>query len=39
MLGSVTASGGGGDLTLVNVVIADGQAITITAFTLTDGNA
>jgi len=37
--GSVTATGGGGDLTLDNAVIASGQAISISAFTLTDGNA
>ena len=37
--GSVTATGGGGDLTLDNAVIAAGQSVTITAFTLTDGNA
>lgn len=37
--GSVTATGGGGDLTLDNVSIASAQQITITGFTLTDGNA
>lgn len=37
--GSVTATGGGGDLTLDNVSIAAAQAVTITGFTLTDGNA
>lgn len=37
--GSVTATGGGGDLTLDNVSIASGQTVTITSFTLTDGNA
>lgn len=37
--GSITATGGGGDLTLDNVVIAATQVITITAFTLTDNNA
>lgn len=37
--GSVTASGGGGDLQLVNTNIAVGQSVTITAFTITDGNA
>lgn len=36
--GTVTATGGGGDLTLDNVVIASGQAITITTFTLTEAN-
>ncbi len=37
--GSVTATGGGGDLTLDNTSIASGQAVSITSFTLTDGNA
>lgn len=32
--GSVTATGGGGDLTLDNTSIASGQGVTITAFTL-----
>lgn len=36
--GTVTASGGGGDLTLDNTSIALAQAITITGFTLTDAN-
>lgn len=33
--GSVTATGGGGDLTLNNTSIAAGQAVTINTFTLT----
>jgi hypothetical protein len=33
--GTVTATGGGGDMTLDNVVIAVGQAVTVTAFTRT----
>jgi hypothetical protein len=37
--GTVTATGGGGDLTLDNASVAAAQAITITGFTLTDGNA
>lgn len=37
--GTVTGTGGGGDMTLQNVNIAAGQAITITAFTLTAGGA
>lgn len=37
--GSVTATGGGGDMELDNVSIASGQSITISTFTLTDGNA
>jgi hypothetical protein len=39
MQGSVTATGGGGDMTLDNVVIANGQAITINTFTITAANA
>jgi len=34
-----TVGQGSGDLSLDNVVIAAGQTVTITAFTLTDGNA
>jgi hypothetical protein len=34
-----TAATGSGDLSLDNAVLADGQTVTITAFTLTDGNA
>ncbi len=37
--GSVTATGGGGDLTVDNVVFAAAQQFTVTAFSLTDGNA
>lgn len=37
--GSVTVTGGGGDITLDNTSIASGQSVTITAFSLTDGNA
>lgn len=36
--GTVTATGGGGDLTLATVTIALAQPIVITGFTLTDGN-
>lgn len=36
--GTVTATGGGGDLTLDNVVIAAGQSVTITSFTISAGN-
>jgi hypothetical protein len=35
MQGTVTATGGGGDLTLDNTNIASAQAVTITGFTLT----
>lgn len=37
--GTITATGGGGDLTLDNVSIASGQTVTITSMTKTDGNA
>ena len=37
--GTVTATGGGGDMTVDNVVFASGQAFTVTSFTLTDANA
>lgn len=37
--GTVTATGGGGDLTLDNAVIALAQVVTITGFTLTAPNA
>lgn len=39
MQGTVTATGGGGDLTLDNTSIAAAQSVTITGFTLTEGNA
>ncbi len=37
--GTVTITGAGGDLTLDNTSITAGQVITITSFSLTDGNA
>jgi hypothetical protein len=36
--GNCTNTGGGGDMTLDNVVIAVNQAVTVTGFTLTAGN-
>ncbi len=39
MQGTVTATGGGGDMTLDNVSIAPAQNVTITAFTLSVGGA
>lgn len=39
MQGTVTATGGGGDMTVDNVSFASGQNFTVTTFTLTDGNA
>lgn len=39
MQGTVTATGGGGDLTLTTTTIVAGQPVTITAFAITDGNA
>lgn len=37
--GSITATGGGGDMTVDNTSIASGQTVTITAKTLTAGGA
>jgi hypothetical protein len=37
--GSVTVTGGGGDMTLDSVSVTAAQTVTITAFSLTDGNA
>lgn len=39
MQGTVTATGGGGDLTVNNTSFASGQQFDVTAFTLTAGNA
>lgn len=36
--GTVTVTGGGGDMTVDNTVFAAGQAFTVTGFTLTAGN-
>lgn len=38
MQGTVTATGGGGDLTLDNITLAIGQVLTESTFTLTAGN-
>lgn len=37
--GAVTATGGGGDMTVDNTSFASGQKFTVTGFTLTDGNS
>lgn len=37
--GTVTATGGGGDMTLDDITIDAGQKVTITGYTLTEGNA
>jgi hypothetical protein len=37
--GTVTATGGGGDMTIDNVVFAAGQDFIVSTFTLTAGNA
>lgn len=37
--GTVTATGGGGDMTLDNTVFAAGQQFNVTSFTLNEGNA
>ena len=39
MQGTVTATGGGGDLTVQNVSFAVGQSFTVTSFSLTAANA
>ena len=39
MQGTVTATGGSGDMTVDNTSFASGQAFSITSFTLTAGNA
>jgi hypothetical protein len=39
MQGTVTATGGGGDMTVDSTSFTSGQAFTVTGFTLTDGNA
>lgn len=36
--GSVTATGGGGDMTVDNASIASGQTVNVTTYTLTEGN-
>lgn len=38
MQGSVSGTGGGGDMELNNTSISTGQTITVDTFTLTDGN-
>lgn len=37
--GTVTATGGGGDMTLDNPAVANGQNVTVNSFNLTDANA
>lgn len=37
--GTVTVTGGGGDLTLDSVSITSGQVVTVSSFTITAGNA
>lgn len=39
MQGTVTGTGGGGDMTLDNVSIANSQTFNVTSFSITDGNA
>lgn len=39
MQGTVTITGGGGDMTVDNTSFASGQVFNVTSFTLTDGNA
>ena len=37
--GTITATGGGGDLTLDSISISQNQTVTVTSFTITRGNA
>jgi hypothetical protein len=37
--GTITSTGGGGDMTIDNTTIVSGQTVNITSKTLTDGNA
>ena len=37
--GTITATNGGGDMTLDNTSIASGQTVTVTTFTISAGNA
>lgn len=37
--GSITVTGGGGDMTTSVLTVTIGQTLTVTSFTLTDGNA
>jgi len=39
MQGTVTATGGGGDMTVDNTSFTSGQTFTVTSFTLTDANS
>jgi hypothetical protein len=39
MQGTVTAAGGGGDMTLDNISIAQNQTVTVNTFSITEGNA
>ncbi len=39
MQGTITATGGGGDMTVDNTSIASGQTVTVTGFTISAGNA
>jgi hypothetical protein len=39
MQGTVTATGGGGDLTIDDVSVVASRTVTVTSWTLTDGNA
>lgn len=39
MQGTVTATGGGGDMTVDSVSFTSGQQFTVTSFTLTDANS
>ena len=37
--GNITATGGGGDMTLNNILVATGQTVSVTSFAVTEANA
>ena len=39
MQGTITATGGGGDLTVDNTSVTSGQTVNVTSWSITDGNA
>ena len=39
MQGSITVTGGGGDLTVDNTSVTSGQTVNVTSWSITDGNA
>lgn len=39
MQGTITATGGGGDMTVDNTSVTSGQTVNVTSWSITDGNA